>query len=115
VGDAMAIYYVYMLANRSRTLYTGATNNPAARLTQHRSGKSRFTNMYRDHRLVYVESTDDIHAVVAREKQIKGWIRAKKLALIESVNQSWDDLAEPWLGKVDSSLTMTASGQGGSE
>jgi putative endonuclease len=86
-------YFVYILASPSRTLYTGVTNDVVKRLHQHRAGRgSRFSAKYRVSRLVYVEETTDIIAAIAREKQIKSWTRAKKVALIESVNSAWADL-----------------------
>jgi len=88
-------YYVYIMSSPSRTLYTGMTNNLARRAHEHKAGLvPGFTTKYRITRLVYVEQTDDVRAAIAREKQIKSWSRAKKVALIESVNPQWHDLAE---------------------
>jgi putative endonuclease len=92
-------YYVYILANRSRRLYVGVTNNLLVRLAQHRTGESAFTARYRITRLVYFEVTQQVRVAIAREKQIKSWRRAKKLALVEGLNPGWDDLAADWLGK----------------
>ena len=90
-------YFVYILANRSRTLYVGVTNNIHRRVLDHRLGTaSHFTRRYMVRRLVYVESTTDVRVAIAREKEIKGWLRAKKIALIESTNPEWADLAEKW-------------------
>jgi putative endonuclease len=90
-------YFVYILANRSRTLYVGITNHIQRRVLDHRRGAaSAFTRRYMIRRLVYVESTTDVRAAIAREKQIKGWLRAKKLALIEQANPEWADLASGW-------------------
>jgi putative endonuclease len=87
-------YYVYMLANRSRTLYTGVTNDLARRLYEHRSGViSGFTSRYAVHRLVHVETATNPRDAIAREKQIKRWTRAKKVALIEATNPEWLDLS----------------------
>ena len=91
----MRQYWVYILASRSRVPYTGMTNNLELRVAQHREGKVGFTAKYRVHRLVYCESTNDVMAAIAREKQIKAWTRAKRVALIESVNPTWDDLLPP--------------------
>ena len=55
-----------------------------------------FTSKYSIHTLVYYESTSNVHTALAREKQIKGWLRSKKLALIESMNPEWKDLSEEW-------------------
>ena len=91
-------YFVYMLTNASRTvLYTGVTGDLTRRLAQHRSGETGgFTARYRAHRLVYFEQTTDVRAAIAREKQLKGWSRAKKDALVESVNPLWQDLSASW-------------------
>ena len=87
-------YWVYILTNKSGTLYTGVTNNLTCRLHQHRSGSgSRFTSNYHITKLVHCEQTDDVQAAIAREKEIKAWRREKKIALINSVNPKWDDLA----------------------
>jgi putative endonuclease len=89
-------YYVYILANRSRTLYTGVTSNLARRLYQHRSGLiSGFTSRYAVHRLVHVEIATSPRDAIAREKQIKRWTRVKKVELIESTNPEWADLDPP--------------------
>ena len=99
----MRQFYVYILASRSRSLYIGVTSNMARRLQEHRNGTaSQHTARYRIHRLVHVESTGDSRAAIAREKQIKGWNRAKKIALIESQNPAWEDLSEAWLNNPDS-------------
>jgi putative endonuclease len=87
-------FCVYILASRSRTLYTGITNNLERRLTEHREGKvPGFTTQYRIHRLVHFEQYDDPAHAIAREKEIKGWRREKKVALIERSNPTWDDLS----------------------
>ncbi len=75
-------------------LYVGVTNNLQRRLAEHRSSRSRgFTARYLVRRLVYVEHTHDVIAAIRREKEIKGWRREKKIALIESANPEWNDLA----------------------
>ena len=90
-------YYVYIMANRSRTLYTGVTNNLERRVYEHKYKLVEgFTKKYNITRLVYYEQTSDIKAAIAREKQIKGWLRSKKVALIESVNPNWADLSVEW-------------------
>ncbi len=87
-------YYVYILASRSRTLYTGVTNNLRRRVFEHKQGLIEgFTKKYQIHRLVHFETGADIRAAIAREKQIKGWRREKKVALIASTNPTWEDLA----------------------
>jgi putative endonuclease len=92
----MGDYYVYILANPGRTLYTGVTNNLERRIRQHRAGESEFTARYHITRLVHYEVTNSVTIAIAREKEIKGWRRAKKMALIEQDNPNWDDLAAEW-------------------
>jgi putative endonuclease len=93
----MPSYYVYILASRSRTLYVGVTRDLVRRLHEHRSGLiPGFTSRYHIHRLVYFETTNDIRSAIAREKQIKGWIRERKVELIVSANPTWRDLSEDW-------------------
>ena len=90
-------YYVYILANMSRRLYVGMTNNLERRLYQHKHKLlPGFTSEYNITRLVYVETTVNVSAAIAREKQIKGWLRRKKVALIESQNPSWEDISVEW-------------------
>lgn len=90
-------YYVYILASRTRRLYTGVTRNLSRRVWEHRSGAvSGHTARYAIDRLVYYEATENVAAAIAREKQIKAWARAKRVAVIESTNAGWIDLAEPW-------------------
>lgn len=89
----MNTYFVYIMTNRSRTLYTGVTNNLERRVREHRSKLvPGFTQRYNITRLVYWEEYRDVRDAIAREKEIKGWLRSKKIALIESVNHHWDDL-----------------------
>jgi putative endonuclease len=93
----MKTYYVYIMTNRSRTLYTGTTNDLKRRVYEHKHKLiPGFTNKYNITRLVYFEETADVKAAIAREKQIKGWLRAKKIALIESANPEWRDLSADW-------------------
>ena len=88
-------YYVYILTNNSnKTLYVGVTNNLQKRLYEHKTEiVEGFTKRYHIHKLVYYEITKDITAAITREKQLKGWIRHKKICLIESVNPMWNDLS----------------------
>ena len=90
------MYYVYMLTNVSgNVLYTGCTNNLKRRLYEHQNKLADgFTKIYNVNKLVYYEITNDVSSAIAREKQIKGWTRARKNALIESKNPDWRDLAE---------------------
>jgi len=93
----MKTYYVYIMTNRSRTLYTGMTNDLKRRVYEHKHKLSPgFTAKYNINRLVYFEETTDVKTAITREKQIKGWLRAKKFALIESVNPAWRDLSAEW-------------------
>ena len=94
----MKQYYVYIMTNRSRTLYTGVTNNLERRVYEHKHKLvPGFTQKYNITMLVYYEETPDVHVAIAREKQIKGWLRSKKIALIESLNPNWEDLSTEWL------------------
>ena len=82
------------MTNRSGTLYIGMTNDLPRRIAEHKAGHgSAFTSQYNIDRLIYVEETGDVREAIAREKQLKGWSRAKKIALIESVNPEWKDLS----------------------
>lgn len=95
-------YYVYIVASRSRVLYTGSTSDLTRRIFEHRNGSiPGFTQRYRVSRLVYFEETTDARAAVARERQIKSWSRAKRMALIESSNLGWLDLAGDWFARDD--------------
>jgi len=108
-------YFVYILANRSRTLYTGVTNDIHRRVLDHQSGTaSGFTRRYLVRRLVYVESTTDVRAAIAREKEIKGWLRAKKLALIEAANPGWTDLAAAWSSRGEADVVIPERSEGSS-
>jgi putative endonuclease len=97
-------FYVYLLASKSRRLYVGVTNNLERRLFEHKSKLvDGFTKQYNIDRLVYFEQTTDVLSAIAREKQIKGWSRSKKICLVEAGNRSWEDLSAEWY-KADSSL-----------
>jgi putative endonuclease len=86
----MRTYYVYIMASRSRVLYTGVTNDLARRVNEHKRGLTPgFTSRYRVTRLVYFEEFVDIRDAIAREKKIKGWVRARKIGLIERHNRAW--------------------------
>jgi putative endonuclease len=101
----MKRYWVYLLASASRTLYAGVTNTLVRRIHEHKTGKgSHFTSKYRIGNLVHLEESNDIRAAIAREKQIKGWDRKKKIAFIEAANPKWEDLAAQWYETTDSSL-----------
>src|SRR3984893_3476567 len=90
-------YYIYIMTNRSKTLYTGVTGDLEKRVFEHKQGiKGEFAARYKIDRLVYLERFGDIRTAIAREKQIKGWLRSKKIALIVSMNPEWKDLSEGW-------------------
>ena len=90
-------YWVYIVCSRSGTLYIGMCNNLEPRMREHKSGEFEgFASKYHCDRLVYFESFDDVRKAIDREKQLKGWRRQKKIALIESMNPRWPDLAEKW-------------------
>lgn len=94
------VYCVYILASRSRVLYTGVTSHLLDRVKQHREGLvAGFTSRYRVHRLVYFECFENPKSAIAREKQIKSWNRAKKVALIEGKNPTWEDLAGKYFAR----------------
>jgi putative endonuclease len=93
----MVEYYFYIMTNATRTLYIGGTNNLYRRVYKHKEKLvPGFTKRYNIDYLVYVESTNDVIAAITREKQIKGWTRAKKISLIESSNPNWRDLSLDW-------------------
>lgn len=95
-------YYVYIMTNISKTLYTGVTNNIHLRVLQHKYGVNKgFTKKYNINKLVYFEWTDSIDAAIKREKQLKNWHRDWKLNMIESVNRNWDDLSSGWYDGID--------------
>ena len=95
--DPDRLYYVYILASKSRVLYIGITRHLAVRIAQHKAGDyGAFTCKYKVFRLVYFERYYSPRTAIAREKQLKGWVRAKKIALIERENPTWEDLAEGW-------------------
>ncbi len=90
-------YFVYILSSTSRVLYTGITADLTRRMHQHRTGAMPgFTRRYAVHRLVYFQWTPNVAGAIAREREIKGWCRAKKLRLIETSNAGWLDLAADW-------------------
>ena len=88
-------YFVYIATNGSKTLYVGVTNNLLRRMYEHRNSLiPGFTSKYRIDRLVYFETTSNIKAAIVREKQLKGWRRERKIALIENGNPKWKDLCK---------------------
>ncbi len=86
------------MTNKSKTLYTGVTGNLLRRVYEHKNKLvDGFTKKYNITKLVYYEVTDEVSSAIAREKQIKGWLRKKKITLIESMNPEWKDLSSEWL------------------
>ena len=92
----MRQFYVYILASHSRRFYIGVTNDLFRRMAEHREGLCNFTSRYRITRLVYYEMTENVLAAIAREKELKGWVRRRKVELVERDNPSWEDLAQDW-------------------
>ena len=92
------VYYVYILTNKSnRVMYIGVTNNLERRLYEHKQELVEgFTKRYHVHKLVYYEQTSDIRSAIQREKELKGWLRAKKNALVEKMKPTWRALSEVW-------------------
>ena len=91
-------YYVYILTNwNDSVMYIGVTNNLERRLYEHRNHLvDGFTKKYNVHKLVYYEYTKDVRSALEREKQLKGWTRAKKNALVAKANPAWKDLSTEW-------------------
>src|SRR6202140_6021089 len=97
-------YCVYILGSLSGTLYIGMTGNLHKRVFEHKFHRIEgFTDKYQVEPLVYWESFDDVHKAINCEKQLKGWRRSKKVALIESVNPHWLDLAREGFPRMTSS------------
>lgn len=88
-------FYVYIMTNNSKTLYTGFTNNLIRRVYEHKNKSIQcFTSRYNINKLVYYEIFENAENAIIREKQIKGWTKLKKIELIESINPYWEDLYE---------------------
>jgi putative endonuclease len=91
-------YYVYIVANDFGSIYVGVTNELERRILEHQSKLiPGFTQKYNLTRLVYFEECGEVVDAIAREKQLKGWRRSKKVALIEALNPTWEDLSDPSL------------------
>jgi len=90
-------YYVYIMASISKVLYIGMTNDLARRVSEHKSGEGKgFTRRYRVKKLVYCETHRRPRDAILREKELKGWLRTRKIALIEAENPTWMDLSHDW-------------------
>ena len=98
----MKQFYVYIMASKSGILYTGVTNDIERRVYEHRHKLVKgFTAKYNITRLVFYEDVEGPENAFRREKEIKGWLRSKKIALIESMNPTWKDLSEEWYASND--------------
>src|SRR5260370_22835899 len=101
-------YCMYIMGSLSGTLYIGMTGNLQKRVFEHKFHRIEgFTDQYQVERLLYWESFDDVQKAINREKQLKGWRRSKKIALIESLNPHWLDLAREWFPWMKSSGEST--------
>jgi len=90
-------YYVYIMTDKSGTLYTGLTENLKKRIDQHKNKLVEgFTKKYNINKLLYFETFPDVYSAIDREKTIKGWVRRKKLDLIRTTNPDWTDLSQDW-------------------
>ncbi len=94
----MGNYYVYILTNwNNHVMYVGVTNNLQRRIYEHKEKLiDGFTSKYNVNKLVYYEETTDIKSAISREKELKGWRRSKKDALVVTMNQNWEDLSKDW-------------------
>jgi len=91
-------YFVYIMSSQRRVLYVGVTGNLVRRVLQHKTGAVEgFTSQYKVTQLVYYQCFESVYNAIRREKEIKGWIRQKKVALIEGVNPKWKDLGAGWV------------------
>ena len=106
-------YYFYMMASYRGALYAGVTNDLTRRSYEHQQKVVEgFTKKYNVTKLVYYEATDSIEAAIEHEKQVKGWLRRKKVALIESVNPYWEDLAKEWYEETPAAPDPSAAASG---
>ena len=87
-------YFVYILASLSRVLYIGVTNSVERRTNEHRNELEGFCRKYRVRRLVHYERFHYVRSAIRREKELKGWLRIKKIRLIEESNPTWEDLSK---------------------
>jgi putative endonuclease len=111
----MKQFAVYIMTNRSRTLYTGVTSNLEKRVYEHKHKLvPGFTSKYKIDRLVYFELTSDALSAIGREKQIKGWLRSKKIALITLANPNWNDLSAEWFEDPSSRSLPSSAAKGSS-
>ena len=100
VGKCMKSYCVYIMTGQSGVLYIGVTSDLERRVLEHKQKATPgFTARYNLTKLVYFEAFGDVRHAIARERELKGWLRKKKVALIESVNPEWKDLSPKWVQK----------------
>jgi putative endonuclease len=105
-------FFTYIVGSLSGTLYIGMTNNIARRVWQHKHHEfPGFTSKYGVDRLLYFEQFDDVRNAIDREKQLKGWTREKKIALIEAQNSKWMDLSREWYERDRGHSTTLRSAQ----
>jgi len=98
-------YYVYMMTNHSRTLYIGVTNDLERRVDEHKRGElAGFTARYKITKLVWYERFANVEEAIEWEKRTKGWVRRKKIELIESKNPFWLDLSDAWAASAERGL-----------
>ena len=103
--------WVYIMSSHSRCLYVGVTSDLPGRVWEHKNGVyAGFSKKYKTHHLVHQEFFPDIESAIAREKQLKGWTRAKKIGLIEKINRGWEDLTPSFYNPGPS--TQARSGYG---
>ena len=97
----MKSYFVYIMSSQRRVLYIGVTSKLERRVFQHKAHFfAGFTAKYNVSNLVYFESYSNVYRAIGREKELKGWLRQKKLSLIESTNPNWKDLSYGWYQKI---------------
>lgn len=90
-------YFVYVMANKTRMIYVGVTNDLERRVYEHKNKLIRgYTSKFNLNKLVYFESVSDVTVAMEREKELKGWVRRKKTSLANSINPEWKDLSEGW-------------------
>jgi putative endonuclease len=100
-------YFAYIVASRSRTIYIGVTNNLLKRISQHKQKTfPGFTATYNCDRLVWFERFEYVNNAIRRDTQLKGWRRARKIALIEQTNPTWEDLSASWLPDTSRDLSF---------
>ena len=101
-------YFAYIVASRSRTLYIGITGDLRRGVFEHKLKlREGFTARYNCNRLVWFERFVEVTAAIDREKELKGWLRTKKIALIESANPTWEDLSADWYPHLDLAMRQT--------